>query len=45
VNGTISARPVADLLQVDSSTLWELRARVEDAGSVEANDDRAVFTP
>ncbi len=45
VNGTISARPVADLLQVDSSTLLEIRARAEDASSLEANDDRAVFAP
>jgi Zn-dependent peptidase ImmA (M78 family) len=43
VNGTISARPVAELLQVDSSTLLKIRA--EDTGSVEANDSRAVFVP
>jgi Zn-dependent peptidase ImmA (M78 family) len=42
INGTISARPVATLLQVDSSTLLELHAG---DGAAAGNDSRAVFVP
>jgi Zn-dependent peptidase ImmA (M78 family) len=42
VNGTISARPVATLLQVDSSTLLELHSS---DGNTAADDARAVFVP
>lgn len=43
VNGLISARPVATLLQVDSSTL--LKMRTSDADGTAADDERAVFVP
>jgi Zn-dependent peptidase ImmA (M78 family) len=42
MNGTISARPVATLLQVDSSTLLELHGG---DGDPAGNDSRAVFVP
>jgi Zn-dependent peptidase ImmA (M78 family) len=51
VSGTISARPVAKLLEVDSSTLleWHARSRLGappgDADSTAANDEMAVFVP
>jgi Zn-dependent peptidase ImmA (M78 family) len=51
VSGKISARPVAVLLQVDSSTLLELHARsglgasAGDTESTAANDEMAVFVP
>jgi hypothetical protein len=40
LQGTISARPLATLLQVDSSTLLELHKT-----TVAADDERAVFVP
>jgi Zn-dependent peptidase ImmA (M78 family) len=51
VSGDISARPVADLLQLESSTLLEWHARsglgpsAANAGSMAANDEMAVFVP
>ena len=40
LNGTISARPLAALLRVNSSTLLELRRE-----TASADDDKAVFVP
>lgn len=48
VKGTISARPVGTLLQIDSDTLLEWHATAQpakEASRTETADERAVFAP